>query len=331
MRLNLRVKKRCTRCVVAVALLFLVAIIISQNPHNATLYEAVHLSLDHKPRDEKNTCEIVTPVFANRTTTALASYPGSGNTMTRILIEALTGVWTGSTHGSPRMIGKQNRTLGNPADDRLTESVVVVKTHEPDRRGIKWTDAKRVIHIIRDPLAAFPSACNAKTEVANGILMHSSQATEIRWNSCRDKTFSKDLTQYRNNLEYWNTTFEYPEKRLVVVYEDLVDDVSGPPIAEKIMTFLGKGIIPLEDVPCIWKKIVRGSAEKVHRPRTYTPKFRSKHLTELIDMYNGLLGTNETNGFETNGEPNLLRAISLYKNNALNRLKEGLEEGKELM
>uniref|UniRef100_A0A7S1BZB7 Sulfotransferase domain-containing protein n=1 Tax=Corethron hystrix TaxID=216773 RepID=A0A7S1BZB7_9STRA len=119
-----------------------------------------------RPTPEDEACQIPVPVFADRPATALASYPGSGNTMTRVLIEALTGVWTGSTHGNPRMLGKQVRSVGNPADDRLTKNVVAVKTHQPGGKKhfgkLRWTNATRVILIIRDPLNALPSAFNAK-------------------------------------------------------------------------------------------------------------------------------------------------------------------------
>eukprot|EP00588_Corethron_pennatum_P007244 CAMPEP_0194300238 /NCGR_PEP_ID=MMETSP0169-20130528/61146_1 /TAXON_ID=218684 /ORGANISM="Corethron pennatum, Strain L29A3" /LENGTH=63 /DNA_ID=CAMNT_0039050387 /DNA_START=1091 /DNA_END=1282 /DNA_ORIENTATION=+ len=61
---------------------------------------------------------------------------------------------------------------------------------------------------------------------------------------------------YRYNLEYWNTQWKYYEKRLVLLYEDLVDNVAGPPIplSQKKMTFMGKGIIPFEDLLRIWQK-----------------------------------------------------------------------------
>jgi len=312
--------KRCVFIIICYIpfLLFLVFIIF-RYPNGMKSQSSTNIgSVSTAPmsRDEKGTCEIVTPVFANRTTTALASYPGSGNTMTRILIEALTGVWTGSTHGNPKMIGKQVRSVGNPADDRLTENVVVVKTHQPDVKPLRWKDAKRVIFIIRDPLSAIPSAHNAKWEVGSKIKMHTGQAPEISWINWRDSFFDLHLRKWRTTLQYWNTQYSYPGKRIVVVYEDLVHNVTGPIIAEKIMTFLGQGIIPLKDVPCIWQKVVRGSAEKVHRPRKYTPKFKSEHMLRVISDLDKLLNT-------TTDEPNLLRALTRYKNNAQKRLENG--------
>jgi len=277
---------------------------------------------------EDENCEIVTPVFANRTPTALASYPGSGNTLTRVLIEALTGVWTGSTHGNDKMLGKQVRSVGNPADDRLTENVVVVKTHQPGKIGVlRWKNATRAIIIIRDPLNAIPSACNAKWEIHSQTLMHSEQTPVEKWIYWRDLHFDNQLAMWRKIITFWLDRIKDSQKRLVVIYEDLVDQEKGPFIAEEIMTFLGHGIIPSAKVPCIWRKVVKGSAKKIHRPRRYTPSY-------LNEQFDALIG-NLTEIYESDliSDPNIYRAISLYIKNAgmakTKNEKEGIQTSQE--
>mmetsp|Transcript_36105 Transcript_36105/g.84337 ORF Transcript_36105/g.84337 Transcript_36105/m.84337 type:complete len:357 (-) Transcript_36105:222-1292(-) len=267
-----------------------------------------------KTESSENTCEIVTPVFANRTSTALASYPGSGNTMTRVLIEALTGVWTGSTHGNPLMLGKQSRSVGNPADDRLTENVVVVKTHQPGKVGyLRWKGATRVILIVRNPLDAIPSSCNAKWEIGSATVMHTEQMPEKYWIVTRDRRFEFELKMWRTMIDFWTKRFDDPDNSMIVIYEDLINVETGPAIAAEMMTFLGHGIIPLESVPCIWQKVVRGSAEKVHRTRRYKPSFLRKQLDQIIGNL-----TEISQNYKH--EPTIERATSLYLDIAKERL-----------
>ena len=57
--------------------------------------------------------------------TALASYPGSGNTWVRALLEGATGVLTGSVYVDPSLVNAG--FLGEGA----TERVLAVKTHWP--------------------------------------------------------------------------------------------------------------------------------------------------------------------------------------------------------
>lgn len=79
---------------------------------------------------------------SNRGHTALASFPGAGNTWTRQLIESLSGILTGSVYGDGHM---KKAFIG----ERYTENVIAIKTHEMyGKMNIKYD---KVILLIRDP------------------------------------------------------------------------------------------------------------------------------------------------------------------------------------
>ena len=68
--------------------------------------------------------------------TALASFPGSGNTWVRHLIQQLTGLATGSVYRAPALA-----CGGFPGESRQDGSVVVVKTHCPTSPRLFTTSA----------------------------------------------------------------------------------------------------------------------------------------------------------------------------------------------
>lgn len=64
--------------------------------------------------------------------TMLASFPGSGNTWIRYVLERVTGIYTGSVYNASLL--KNN---GFPGEDRSDGTVSVVKTHHPGCRPRK--------------------------------------------------------------------------------------------------------------------------------------------------------------------------------------------------
>ena len=91
---------------------------------------------------------------------ALPSFPGSGNTWTRMALEQATGVYTGSVYCDPEL--KSKGLLG----EKLSSSnVLAVKTHYPDKDLFvpyeeyhdlsKFKNVTAAIFIIRNPLDSF--------------------------------------------------------------------------------------------------------------------------------------------------------------------------------
>lgn len=100
-----------------------------------------------------------------RGVTALASYPGSGNTWVRSLLEKATGICTGSYSCDMSL-----RFAGFTGEGIQSSNVIVVKTHdlEPnwgeEKSNFKFSSA---IVLVRNPLDAFVSDWNRY--VANGF------------------------------------------------------------------------------------------------------------------------------------------------------------------
>ncbi|XP_048240954.1 WSC domain-containing protein 2-like [Haliotis rufescens] len=87
------------------------------------------------------------PSLSNRTLpkTALASYPGSGNTWMRHLLQELTGIYTGAIYKNKKLMEN-----GFPGEGRTDGTVVAIKTH-----ASVSTIYKRAILIIRNPYESF--------------------------------------------------------------------------------------------------------------------------------------------------------------------------------
>ena len=129
------------------------------NPHD-------HLSSCHS--GEKNCAKPLcykTTRFLNRTKpiTALVSFPGSGNTWMRYLIEQATGVLTGSVYCD------RGLKVVHPGEHIVTGNVIVVKTHQAEATLVPVSQEmfgkahfNQAIFLIRNPYDALLSEANRR-------------------------------------------------------------------------------------------------------------------------------------------------------------------------
>merc|ERR1740139_2129165 len=176
-----------------------------------------------------------------------ASYPGSGSKMTWNLIESLTGFWTGDDWFSN---GRQ-------------ENVVSIKTHYPHSAGRKIpfaNDIQRALILIRHPMDAIPSYHNYQYEVENGLTLHSVRAPVDAWIPWRDLNFETELNRWKDSIIYWMDSFSQ-EDRMVMFYENIVEDHTGPSDTLKLSEFLAKApgveAVDEERAECVWRAIIR--------------------------------------------------------------------------
>ena len=80
--------------------------------------------------------------------TVLASFPGSGNTWARLLLEYGSGYLSGSTYDDVDLVHLM------PAEGRDDSAVVVVKTHTAPRTFMPRVRPQKVIFLVRHPLNA---------------------------------------------------------------------------------------------------------------------------------------------------------------------------------
>jgi hypothetical protein len=87
----------------------------------------------------------------------LVSYPRSGNSFLRLLLEERTGIITGSDSRTNRTLSAALLRCGFKGEGIVDSSVWIIKSHYPERMGyIKFT-TKRVILLVRNPFDALES------------------------------------------------------------------------------------------------------------------------------------------------------------------------------
>jgi hypothetical protein len=81
----------------------------------------------------------------------MASYPRSGNSLLRGLMEEVSGIYTGCDSRPDRTLSRSLREFGLMGEGLVDASVWVIKTHFPERSGWKPFSAQRVVLLIRNP------------------------------------------------------------------------------------------------------------------------------------------------------------------------------------
>jgi hypothetical protein len=182
----------------------------------------------------------------------LASYPRSGNTLLRTLLERVTSTVTGSDTRPDRTLSKSlalNHDLVgeglvgscNPSStishDRgaFDPLVHIVKTHFPERKGWRHVEGSRVLLLVRNPYDAIDSYWN---------LCCTNTHTRTLDESVYIKYAKKFEAMARHEIEIWCEFhyywFDICEKEgvpiLIVRYEDLVLNLEVEMM--RILTFL---------------------------------------------------------------------------------------------
>jgi len=262
--------------------------------HNGTFLN-IEIVLDGHS-SEKQTVVLPVPKFsASCKPTALASYPGSGSTIVRLLIEMATGVWTGSIY---RDLSLYNGSPHAFRGEGSIHDVVAVKTHQTNtllrakrrlrRRGVAPLEAERAVLIVRNPEGAIPSKFNF-LYWKNSNQQHQTQAPEVAWEDWRDSHYAEELKLWSEHFQYWADNFARPEQLFVVRFESLVANETGPMALSDLTSFLG---FPSTDASLTWKAVMQVLSKGIHRPKFYqpqlTPTLRAKTLetlTEIIRKY----------------------------------------------
>ena len=189
--------------------------------------------------------------------TYLATYPGSGARVTRQLIKALTGL-----------------RIQNEFDDLARDNVIAIQTKFPHRSGalVSWDrQIHRSIILIRNPMYALPSFFDelysskkhlpAKFHPQEAVLIED-EASVGEWISWRDRMFESQMISYSEFIRYWTTRFDN-QSRLILAYEDVMNDGTGSDEAKRIVEFLGMGgqvqTVEVEDAHCVWQTVVKNA------------------------------------------------------------------------
>lgn len=232
-------------------------------------------------RLDKGVCSIASPVVPTQPVqpTYTSSYPGSGDTQLYQLIEAMTGLVTGDDH---RSNGHKN--------------TVTINTHYPCPEGEAMRDVNvpRTVLLIRNPLDAISSyhsfmyLMNAAGAVAPGDspTYVSQQSPVEAWLDWRDNFFEGQLQLWVKHLEYWMEFYPTNFNRLILSYENLRDEETGPAETARLAEFLSRSdgvadsLRPPDDLPCLWRTIFSKETDQEHRPQAMEETMLRRRLQE---------------------------------------------------
>ena len=144
--------------------------------------------------------------------TLLTSYPRSGNTLLRNLLERITNIVTGSDTRPDRTLSKSLALDHDLVGEGIVQSNLtpVIKTHFPERRGYMVYNASRVILLVRNPYDAIDSywnMCCTNTHTESVV----EDIYDLYQEKFRDLAKSEICT-WLKFVKFWlnkgNTTFE---------------------------------------------------------------------------------------------------------------------------
>lgn len=178
--------------------------------HLATLSEPLKDDITDCPRSLSR----VSPSFPS---IALMTFPGSGNTWMRHILQQLTGIATGSIYMDPRL-----KSQGFSAEGRVSR-VLVVKTH-----GKSYNQTRRYI-----PYKKFDRSILVIRNVYNSILSEVKRKLLAIGHRSNHKIDTSKMPKWReflvNHLTRWKAfmkeAFDFNGPLLVVFYEDLTSNL----------------------------------------------------------------------------------------------------------
>lgn len=167
-------------------------------------------------------------------TVALASYPRSGNTLVRHLLERITGIYTGSDTRPLRFLAEDLRDRGLLGESVVGKRVWVVKTHYPERQGWKYFPIHRCILLVRNPFNSIDSFFN---QTLTGTHHRSIEPQEYeRFSEAWEDHVQYEAGIWRDFHKYWLHKMGEGMPVLIVRFESLVADKAGE--IDRILEFL---------------------------------------------------------------------------------------------
>jgi len=145
-------------------------------------------------------------------TTLLTSYPRSGNTLLRNLLERITNIVTGSDTRPDRTLSKSLALDHDLVGEGIVNSTLtpIIKTHFPERTGFTSFNASRIILLVRNPYDAIDSYWNMCCTNT-----HTESVEEDVYKLYEDKFRNlamHEMETWLKFIKYWllkgNTTFE---------------------------------------------------------------------------------------------------------------------------
>jgi hypothetical protein len=181
--------------------------------------------------------------------TVLSSYPRSGNTLLRSLLERITNLVTGSDTRPDRTLSKALAVKHDLVGEGITnhKRAPIIKTHFPERRGYMMYNATRIILLVRNPYDAIDSywnMCCTNTHT-DSVAEEIYDMYEEKFRSLACAEMSTWLRFHKYWLQECNTTFKSSDGSgggppiLLIRFEDLIQQTES--VMEQVMTFITLG------------------------------------------------------------------------------------------
>ncbi|KAH9075194.1 hypothetical protein Ae201684P_003878 [Aphanomyces euteiches] len=149
---------------------------------------------------------------------AIVSYPRSGNSLMRGLLESITGVYTGCDTRPDRSLSLELQKCGMKGEGVVDDSVWFVKSHYPERSGYLPVTIHKAILVVRNPWDAINSYFNMTLTNTHNKSVHDSQYERFRerW----DAMIRNEIQVWMKFHQYWITKVDIAVQ--IVRYEDLL-------------------------------------------------------------------------------------------------------------
>lgn len=161
----------------------------------------------------------------NRPTIALVSFPGSGNTWLRYLLQQATGINTGSVYKDFGLLKN-----GFPGECVVNSSVIVVKTHERGPAAHQGYD--KAVLLVRDPTQAIQAEFNRQG--GGHIGFASPDRYKIGKGKYWEKFVNEQIVKWKNTNLDW--LFNFTKPTYVLFYDQLVNELE--PNLKDLLIFL---------------------------------------------------------------------------------------------
>lgn len=244
----------------------------------------------------------------------LFSYGGSGNTITRIVLEYITHIWTGSVFNDQTLynIGLKGELITCPRGKPVGPPVLVMKAHPEVMKPLRWPKHKNwnrpclgfhhlnypnnitnlsAVFIVRDPWKAMFALYQFVFGDEEGVDPHIRQKMLSSWNSNTTQWIEwveREVDQWAVSMEFMNVMKEPNYSFIVVKYEHLINLNDQQLVLSeftKILRFLysdryyaEKKEISMDRIRCIFPDLMQrgtGRFGAMHRKSTN----QSVHLT----------------------------------------------------
>ncbi|CAG2237961.1 unnamed protein product [Mytilus edulis] len=228
-----------------------------------------------------------------RPVTALLSFPGSGNTWTRHLIEYTSGIATGSVYCDPTL---KPVFIG----ECQVRDVIVIKSHE---RENDWVKFEKAIVLIRSPYRSIISFFNYN----NARNRHKGIAPKAVF----DRNFGDfSMTYIHDWLTYNLKWLQFKGPTFVLIYEELLQNTVSE--LKKLNDFLNVTVSD-NTYSCLLKNIEGGYRRSYKSLNgTFNPmQYYTGHINKTVE--NAITKVEKMIAHVTGNNHNIERFTSVFK------------------